>query len=69
MRACLKRGIGVTVCPEIAIQAELAGGYLKKLDWETTDYETPVLMIWHADKWCSPLLKQFMSVCEEIICD
>jgi len=47
----------------------LAAGNLVKLKWNSPDNETPVIMIWHAEKWCSPLLKQFMSLCEEIITD
>ena len=26
--------------------------------------ETTTLMIWHAEKWCSPLLKHFMQIAE-----
>ncbi len=69
MRKCLGLGIGVTVCPQVAVEADLAGGHLKKLDWRTEDAETPVIMIWHAEKWCSPLLKQFMAIAKEVICD
>ena len=69
MRQCLKRGIGITVCPEVAVDKELAAGELAKLEWDGPGEETPVIMIWHAEKWCSPLLKQFMSICQEIISD
>ncbi|MGD9223910.1 MAG: LysR family transcriptional regulator substrate-binding protein, partial [Desulfobacteraceae bacterium] len=69
LRKCLKRGIGITICPEVAVDEELASGDLVKLKWDSPDKETPVIMIWHAEKWCSPLLKRFMSLCEEIITD
>ena len=69
MRKCLELGIGVTVCPEIAVRDELAAGRLIKLNWDTQDAETPVIMIWHAEKWCSPLLKQFMTLVKDIISD
>jgi DNA-binding transcriptional LysR family regulator len=67
MRKCLKLGIGVTICPEVAVEADLAKGYLKKLNWSTKDAQIPVIMIWHAEKWCSPLLKQFMKIAKDII--
>jgi len=47
----------------------LAAGHLKKLNWAARDAETPVIMIWHAEKWCSPLLKQFMALAKDIISD
>jgi DNA-binding transcriptional LysR family regulator len=53
----------------VAVDEELAAGDLVKLEWDNPDKETPVIMIWHAEKWCSPLLKQFMSICEKIITD
>jgi DNA-binding transcriptional LysR family regulator len=53
----------------VAVDEELAAGDLVKLKWDSPDNETPVIMIWHAEKWCSPLLKRFMSLCEKIITD
>jgi len=67
MRFCLERGVGLTVCPEVAVMEELANGTLKRLNWEMPDPDPPVLMIWHAEKWCSPLLRQFMVFSEEVM--
>lgn len=62
LRKCLQNGLGVTICPDFAIEQELEDGSLKRL--ETTDIvnETPVLMIHHIDKWRSPLLQEFMTL-------
>jgi hypothetical protein len=30
--------------------------------------ETSILMIWHVEKWCSPLLSHFMMISDEVIC-
>jgi len=49
------------------VQKELADGCLAKLKWNEKDVETSVLMIWHAEKWCSPLLKHFMAISKDII--
>ncbi len=67
MHGCLKKGIGITVCPEVSVRDELCDGRLVKLKWDEPDTETSVLMIWHAEKWCSPLLKQFMAISEDMI--
>jgi DNA-binding transcriptional LysR family regulator len=67
LRNCLKRGIGYTICPDASVQRELAEESLLKLGWHGDLLETSVIMIWHIEKWCSPLLKHFMKLCEEII--
>ena len=60
-------GIGLTICPEISIQPEIKLNELAVLKWENETVETSVIMIWHAQKWCSPLLKQFLSLAEKYI--
>lgn len=67
MRKCLKRGIGYTICPAVSVRRELAEESLSKLNWGGHPLETSVVMIWHAEKWCSPLLKHFMALAEEIM--
>jgi len=67
MKTCLKMGIGITICPEICVQKEVAANDLIKLKWNIQDAETSVIMIWHAQKWCSPLLAQFLKLSEELI--
>ncbi len=67
-KRCLVKGYGVTICPQIAIREELEDGELLALDTEDIVEETPVVMIWHIDKWCSPLLKKFMDLTREVIC-
>ncbi len=65
LRNCLARGIGFTVCPEIAVAAELAAGRLARLDLYPEDEAVSLIMIWHAEKWCSPLLAHFMALAED----
>ena len=62
LKKCLKRGLGVNIAPEIAVTMELEKGSLIKLNWEVQTFETTVLMIWHTEKWCSPLLRSFMEL-------
>ena len=67
MRNCLKQGVGYSICPEVAVQKELANGSLRRLNWTGETLETSVIMIWHAEKWCSPLQTYFMDLCETVI--
>ncbi|GAB6097775.1 hypothetical protein JCM14469_40290 [Desulfatiferula olefinivorans] len=62
LMACLKKGIGISLCPEISVRGELSSGSLARLKWPVENMETSVLMIWHNEKWCSPLLKEFMDM-------
>ncbi len=65
MRRCLARGIGLTICPLISIQNELRSKLFTRLNWNINYMETSVIMIWHAEKWCSPILKQFIDIVNE----
>ncbi len=67
LRNCLYKGVGLTVCPAVAVREELSLGLLERLDWVGEVQETSVIMIWHRDKWCSPLLSRFMELAEELM--
>lgn len=67
MRNCLKLGLGYAICPKISVRSELEDGTLASLRWHAAPFETSVVMIWHAEKWCSPLLKHFMAITRETI--
>jgi len=59
--------LGFTICPRRSVQQELDEGSLTRLDWFGPELETSVIMIWHAEKWCSPLLRHFMFLCETVM--
>ena len=65
--ACVERGLGVTLCPEVTVRVPLAEGRLARLNWAGDLTETGVFMIRHVDKWCSPLLRRFMELCRECV--
>jgi len=69
MMACLKRGLGFTVCPAAAVEEELQAGRLVRLAAVGGDDEVSLIMIWHAEKWCSPLLTHFMALSEAVMAD
>jgi hypothetical protein len=51
----------------VAVREELADGRLVQIKWAGDPLATSVVMIWHAEKWCSPLLKHFMALAEEVM--
>ncbi len=65
LRQCLLRGVGVTICPRVSVERELASGELRTLAWHAPLPEAAVFMIWHTEKWCSPLLNAFMRYARE----
>lgn len=62
IKHCVRRGIGVTLIPEMAIKRELAAGELVRLPWVENEMETAILMIRHKDKWIPPALRMFMDL-------
>lgn len=68
LRACLGKGIGFTLSPLSAIEKEVTLNQLVPLNWTDGPDEVSLMMIWHVDKWCSPVLKRFMAMAEEMIC-
>ena len=67
LRKCLLRGIGLTICPVISVNNQLKNGNLVTLNISDIVDESPVLMIYHIDKWCSSLLKLFMDLTKKVI--
>ena len=65
----LKLGVGYSICPEVVVREQLKDGSLSKINWDAEEFKTSVLMIWHVEKWCSPLLKHFMRISKDIISD
>jgi len=67
MRACLEKGIGFTICPAISVEEALQKKSLVRLAWREEGDEASLIMIWHSEKWCSPLLHRFMILSEDIM--
>ncbi len=65
--ACVAAGLGVTLIPEIAVSRELDLKNLVTLPWSESNIEVAQLMIWHQDKWLSPIMKGFMDITREVL--
>ena len=64
---CVAAGLGVTLIPEIAVRRELESNNLVTLKWPESNLEVAQLMIWHKDKWLSPIMKGFMDTTREVL--
>jgi DNA-binding transcriptional LysR family regulator len=67
IKQCVFKGIGVAMFPLLAIREELAQQTMIILPWPDDPLETGILMIWHKDKWLSPVLKDFMETVREVL--
>jgi DNA-binding transcriptional LysR family regulator len=67
IKNCVKKGIGITLIPKIAVENDLQEGQLSVLPWNDGSLETAILMIWHKDKWISPTLQAFMDTVRSVI--
>ncbi len=67
LKRCLSRGLGVTILPGIAVKEEATRGSIAILPWTGDALETGILMIWHREKWISPVLQTFMDLMREEI--
>ena len=64
---CVAAGLGVTLIPEIAVSRPLELNSLAPLKWTENNLEVAQLMIWHQDKWLSPIMKGFMDTAREVL--
>lgn len=64
LKGCLKKGLGVGIFPLVAVEKEIFSNELICLDGALDIDETSVIMIWHAQKWCSPALSDFLKTVE-----
>lgn len=67
IKQCVFKRIGVAMFPLLAIREELAQQTMTILPWPDDPLETGILMIWHKDKWLSPVLKDFMETVREVL--
>lgn len=65
--ACVRQGLGLTLIPKIAVTHEIHTKKLIALPGSDGDFEVAQLMIWHRDKWISPVLKRFMDITRNLV--
>ena len=68
IKQCVRIGLGISVLPLAAAAQELARNELAAPDWLDGPQETGLLMIWHRQRWLSPLLSAFMDCARSRVC-
>ena len=65
VKQCVAAGMGVSVLPSVAVDAELKAGTLAAVRWGEP-FEVLTQMSWHEDRWKSPALRAFLEVAREV---
>lgn len=67
IKQCAISGIGIAFLPEIVAEAEVERGELVALPWQIPDLHVYTQMLWHKDKWLSPIMMSFIEAAREIL--
>lgn len=67
IKQCAMAGIGIAFLPELTTEAEVDRGKLVVLPWQIADLHVYTQMLWHKDKWLSPMLLSFLEAAREVI--
>lgn len=66
IKQCAISGIGIAFLPQIVTEAEVARGELVALPWQIPDLRVYTQMLWHKDKWLSPIMMGFIEAVREV---
>ncbi|NIK67404.1 LysR family transcriptional regulator [Paenibacillus sp. BK720] len=67
IKQCAISGIGIAFLPEIVTEAEVERGELVPLLWQIPDLHVYTQMLWHKDKWLSPIVLSFIEAAREVL--
>ncbi|MFH5186086.1 LysR family transcriptional regulator [Paenibacillus sp. TAB 01] len=67
IKQCAISGIGIAFLPEIVAEAEVGRGELVVLPWQVPDLHVYTHMVWHKDKWLSPIMSSFIEAAREVL--
>ncbi|HZG83204.1 MAG TPA: LysR family transcriptional regulator [Brevibacillus sp.] len=67
IKQCAISGIGIAFLPEVVAKAEVERGELVALPWQIPDLHVYTQMLWHKDKWLSPIILSFIEAAREVL--
>lgn len=67
IKQCAITGIGIAFLPELTVKSEVERGELVALPWQIPDLHVYTQMLWHKDKWLSPIILSFIEAAREVI--
>ena len=65
-KGCAICGLGVTILPKIAAKDELKQGKLIELNWQGPSFDVTTQVMWHREKWLSPVVTAFLELCNSM---
>ena len=66
IKECTVCGLGFSFLPRVSVAADLASGRLQELSWTGPSLNVYTLLIHHRDKWMSPALRAFLTLCHAL---
>ena len=60
-------GIGITQLPRVAAIDELADGRLVELPWAGPPFDLMTQIVYHKDKWISPVIRAFIGLATDFL--
>ena len=66
IKRCVSAGMGVSVLPTIAVEAELVWGALSRLSWHEP-IRVGTLIAWNEGRWTSPAMRAFLQTAREVL--
>ncbi|MEN8702279.1 LysR family transcriptional regulator [Bacillus infantis] len=67
IKQCAITGLGIAFLPEVTVKAEIERGDLVALPWEVPGLHVYTQMLWHKDKWLSPIIQAFIEAVREVM--
>lgn len=67
IKKCVASGLGLTMLPRMAVEAELNRGQLVELRWSAPEQGISTQVVRHRGKWLSPALSALLSLARELL--
>lgn len=62
IKQCVQSGLGWSLLPHLVMEEELASHQLEVLPTSLDRYPVAIYILWHHDKWFSPLMEAFVDL-------
>ena len=69
LKQCVIAGLGITLLPRMAVEAELRDGLLRALALDAVPQPLATQIVWHAERWQSPAVGAFIATSRAVLLD
>jgi DNA-binding transcriptional LysR family regulator len=67
LKQCVIAGLGITLLPQMAVEAELREGLLRALPLEGVPPPLATQIVWHAERWQPPAMEAFVATSRAVL--